>query len=372
MSISDIFKKREKPMPLIIAIAIHIVILALLANIIIAQPSVRKVLFKSKIISSADINVNPVRPTKEVSIASKKVSTPIKEPVTMDRKALAVNKALDVPALSKNIDVKLDDLQPDLDLADMTDADINKSLNQKLSFKGKAQISGRGKRIKGRLVFPISMYSDWNNDPTTVPNLMNEVARRTNIEVSIEEQKIDFNNRRQMFNYPIIYLNGHKDFRWTPKEVKNLREYLTRGGFLFVVNDNAFKGPFEDALFRETKKIFPKDQFTKVPMGHPIYHVFYKFDQAKLPDALYKGIPMEGYALHYKNRMIIYYLASGDACDAWAEAGPSKWPGTTASSHKFAYQPGEPGVSHAGAGQQGIENAFKLGVNVVVYVLSNM
>jgi hypothetical protein len=372
MSILNVFRKREKPIPLLIAIAIHVVLLVLLANIIIAQPSVRKVLFKSKIVSSADLNVNPIRPTKEVAITSKKAATPVKEPIIKEQKALTVDKALDVPALGKNLDLNLDDMQPDFDLAEATDVDINKALNQKLNFKGKAQISGKGKRIKGRLVFPISMYSDWNNDPTTVPNLMNEVARRTNIEVSIEEQKIDFGNKRQMFNYPIIYLNGHQDFKWTPKEEKNLREYLMRGGFLFVVNDNAFKGPFEDALFRETRKIFPKDQFAKVPMGHPIYHIFYSFDQGKLPDALYKGIPMEGYALHYKGRMVIYYLASGDACDAWAEADPSKWPGTTASSHRYAYQPGEPGVSHAGAGQQGIENAFKLGVNVVVYVLSNM
>ena len=373
MSILDIFKKRKKPIPLIVAICIHIVILALLANIIIAQPSVRKVLFKSKIVSTADINVSPVRPMQEIPVVSKKTPALVKEPATMSKKALTVDRVLDVPAMSKNLDVRLDDLRADLDLSSITETSINQSLSQKLNFKIKAQISGKGKRIEGRFVFPVSMYSDWDNDPTTIPNLMNEVGRRTNIEVSVEEQKIDFNNKRQMFSYPMIYLNGHQDFRWMPKEVKNLREYLTKGGFLFVVNDNAFKGPFEDALFRETRKIFPNHLFAKVPLSHLIYRIFYNFKGTNLPDALYRGIPMEGYAIYYKGRMVIYYLASGDACDAWAEADSSKWPGTMASSsHSYAYQPGEQGVTHGGAGQQGIENAFKLGVNVVVYALSNM
>ena len=197
MNILDIFKKREKPVPLIIAICVHIAILAFLANIIIAQPSVRKVLFKSKIVSTADINASPVRPMQEIPVVSKKASTLVKEPATMSKKVLTVNRALDVPAMSKNLDIRLDDLQADLDLSSIAETSINQSLNQKLNFKVKAQISGKGKHIKGRFVFPVSMYSDWDNDPTTIPNLMNEVGRRTSIEVFVEEQKIDFNNKQQ-------------------------------------------------------------------------------------------------------------------------------------------------------------------------------
>jgi hypothetical protein len=372
MNILSMYKKPKKPLPLIIAISIHLGLLIILANIIIVQPSVRKILFKSKIVSTADVNPSPIRPTQEVPVVSQEAPAVVKETVKLDKQALTVDDALDVPALGENIDIDIGDLQTDLDLSSIEETSISQSMNQKLSFKNKAQISGKGRRIKGNFVFPISMYSDWSNDPTTVTNLMNEVGRRTNIKVSVEEQKINFNNKRQMFNYPMIYLNGHKDFRWSQKEAKNLRGYLTRGGFLFVVNDNAFKGPFEEALFREVKKVFPKEHFVKVPLSHPIYHVFYSFRDSKLPDALYKGIPMEGYALYYKGRMVVYYLASGDACDAWAEADNSKWPGTKASDHKFAYQSGEPGVTHPGAGQRGIENAFKLGINVIVYALSNM
>ncbi|MCK4519088.1 MAG: DUF4159 domain-containing protein, partial [Candidatus Omnitrophica bacterium] len=295
------------------------------------------------------------------------------ELITPKRDAVTVDRKLDMPALNTSIDVGIEDFKIDLDLKGLgNNIDMDKSMANKLSFASTARVTGRGKRIRGRLVFPISTYADWDNDPTTIPNLMNELGRRTNIKVSIEEKKIDFTDKKGLFKFPMLFMNGHDAFRWSSKEIKNLREYLTRGGFFFVVNDNAEKGPFEDCFYKEMKKVFPKKNFKKLRMSHPIWQSFYKFKKyGDLGDALYKDLPVEAYATYHNERMIMCYLATGDVCDGWAEAGGSKWPGTQKSHHDYAHSNVE-GQNQPGAGDEGIENSFKIGINIIVYALTNM
>ena len=172
-------------------------------------------------------------------------------------------------------------------------------------------------------------------------------------------------------------MNGHKSFSFSQNDAETIREYLKRGGFLFIVNDNAAGGAFEESLYKEIKKVFPDSGFQKVPMSHPIYHIFYDFKGDRLPDALYKNLAPEGYAVYYGDRMVVYYLATGDVCDGWTEADGGRWPGTKyipTASHNFGKLSQQaPGTgSGGGAGEEGIENSFKIGVNVLVYILSNM
>lgn len=363
--------RKRFPLAFTVALIIHIILLLVLANILIVKPTVRKILFNSSIVSSADVQVAPPSRPRE-DIVQKSRLEPVKDisrTISPTSEPLAVDRELDMPALTRGPEPKLDEMTAGISFDEIKSPTFTPSSGE-LDFSSKARISGSGKNIRGKLVFPISTYADWNNDPTTIPNLMNELGRRTEIDVSLEERPIDFNNKRELFQYPLIYMNGHQRFSFTGQEVKNLREYLRRGGFLFVVNDNAIKGPFEEAFFSEIKRVFPEGDLKLLPTGHPIFHAFYDFKGGRLPDALYKGIPMQAYALFYRDRMVVFYLASGDACDAWAEAGPPRWPGTVPSDHQYSQQPGITGQVHPGAGDEGIENAFRLGINVIVYALS--
>ncbi|MCK4518681.1 MAG: hypothetical protein KAU12_01050, partial [Candidatus Omnitrophica bacterium] len=72
---------KEKPYPLIIAVAIHAILLLCLANILIVKPSVRKILFDAKLISSKDVG-RPTERQKHDAVVSKKGITQIKELIT--------------------------------------------------------------------------------------------------------------------------------------------------------------------------------------------------------------------------------------------------------------------------------------------------
>lgn len=367
------FKDFKKSKSYLLALCVHIAILLLVGNILIMKPAIRQAFFEGKILSTKDVNMEKAKFKPDTKVPQESASLATREIAAPERQTLAVERPSDLPSIAK-----VPAMSPqELKLGEPKEAVSSKPGKNMLDFSSKAQISGRGTSIKGTFVFPISTYSDWDNDLTTIPNLMNELGRRTSVKVSIEQRPIDFTNTKAFFQFPIIYMNGHKSFTFTETEVQNIREYLTRGGFLFICNDNAQGGAFQDSLFKEMKRIFPDSGFQPVPMSHPIFHNFYDFQGSQLPDNLYKGIPATAYMIYYGDRMVVFYIASGDACDAWAEAEGARWPGTRYipnASHSFSklsLQLPTPD-RHGGAGEEGIENAFKLGVNVLVYALSNV
>lgn len=367
------FRGIKKSKSFFVAVSIHIAILLLVGNILMVQPEIRKAFFEGKIVSTKDINLQRSKFKPEVKLPQEAATSPTKEITVPERKALAVDKALELPAIAKTPEI----IPGEMKMGERKEVISATPSRATLDFSSKARITGSGGSIKGTFVFPISTYSDWDNDPSTIPNLMNEFGRRTKIKVSIDQRPINFEDKEKVFQYPLIYMNGHNNFTFSDTEIGNIRNYLTRGGFMFIVNDNAKGGAFEESLYKEMKRIFPDSEFQKVPMSHPIYHIFYDFQGDRLPDGLYKDLTPEGYAIYYGDRMVVYYLATGDVCDAWTEAEGSRWPGTRYTptlSHSFSklsQQSPSPG-RHGGAGEEGIENSFKMGVNVLVYALSNM
>jgi len=363
---------------LFIATLFHIGLLAILGNILIVKPQVRELLFKSKIITSREVKLKGAKPMAAKEEA-KEFIVPLKKEVPKIEKEIVIEKEREIPTFPRPLEIE----PAEIELAKRKEIDVESVMGPRravkpgmLSFSEKAEVQGAGKEIRGKLILPMCVYSDWNNDPSTIPNLINEVGRRTGIKISLEKKHLNFRQKEEFFKYPIVYMNGHEGFTFKDEEVENLREYLTKGGFLFAINDMGIGGEFEKSLKREMKKIFPDSSFEKVSMSHPIHHSFYDFS-GRLPHALYKNGPPEPYGIFYKDKLVVYYLATGDVCDAWAEAEPPRFPGcyyVPSATHKFQKlsQIGWAETGTEGAGEEGIENAFRIGVNVIVYVLSNM
>src|SRR5262249_55264846 len=85
---------------------------------------------------------------------------------------------------------------------------------------------------------------------------------------------------KELFKYPFIYMSepGYLDL-W-PDDVKNLREYFDRGGFLLM---DDFRGnernmtQYEN-MAHQMAKVFPDRQIESVNADHPIFHAFYDID----------------------------------------------------------------------------------------------
>jgi len=120
----------------------------------------------------------------------------------------------------------------------------------------------------------------WATDyPEADYKFMWGVERMTNISVYPNENAVDIMDPK-LFDYPYLYIvepgRGGGMFL-NPQQVKTLREYLDRGGFLHI---DDFWGVYEFQNFeREMRKLFPDRPLKELPLSHEIFHVFFDVDK---------------------------------------------------------------------------------------------
>ncbi|MEO0100271.1 MAG: DUF4159 domain-containing protein [candidate division WOR-3 bacterium] len=179
---------------------------------------------------------------------------------------------------------------------------------------------------------------DWYNDPDALPNLAREINRRTSLQVNLEEARVSL-LEENLFNYPFLFLTGHGNISFSEEEVKRLRLYLERGGFLYADDDYGM----DESFRREMKKVFPNSELVEVPFSHPIYHIFYSF-----PNGLPKihehreGRP-KGFGIFYKGRLCCFYTWNTNISDGWTDAHNDP--------------------------EEKREEAFRMGINIVLFSL---
>jgi len=156
---------------------------------------------------------------------------------------------------------------------------------------------------------------DWYWGPSALPNLLTYIRQNTGLPTAADEARISISDDN-FFSHPFLYMTGHGNVRFTDEEIRRLRTFLTKGGFL-LANDSY---GLDKSFRREMKKIFPEEELVEIPFSHPVYHCFYDF-----PDGLPKvhqhdGKPAKGYGLFYKNRLVVFYAHEADIGDGWEDA----------------------------------------------------
>ncbi len=179
---------------------------------------------------------------------------------------------------------------------------------------------------------------DWYNDPEILPNLAKEINRRTTLKVA-ESQAVVSLDQPEIFEYPFLFMTGHGNIVLSDEEVRNLRKYLIQGGFLYADDDYGM----DKAFRREMKKVFPDLEWVELGPDHPIFHTVYDLQQLPKIHEHYPG-PPHMYALIYNGRIVVLYTYNTNISDGWTPR------------HK------DPPEKR--------EQAFQMGVNIVVYALS--
>lgn len=183
---------------------------------------------------------------------------------------------------------------------------------------------------------------DWYNDPSMIPNLSKEINRRTSIRAE-EEQAVVAADKEELFRYPFCFLTGHGNISFSEREVRNLRRYLTGGGFLYADDDYGMDKPFR----REIGKVFPDQELIEVPFDHPVYHCFYSFPNGLPKIHKHDENPPKGYGIFHKGRMVVFYTYETNISDGWADPQVHQDP------------------------PEKREEAFKMGINIVVYAMTH-
>ncbi len=203
----------------------------------------------------------------------------------------------------------------------------------------------------------LTRLSSWEVDyPASDRNFIYQLSKQTTINVAPDSKSIAVWSE-DIFDYPFAYMLEVGSMRLNKAEAENLREYLLRGGFIFI---DDFHGGLEWKWFyTEFKKIFPKREPVDIPISHPIFNCFYKIEKLiQIPGlrALFSGQTYERYDGHParylgvfddKGRLMMMICFNSDLGDAWEHAAESYYP------------------------REYSNLAFKIGINAVIYCLTH-
>jgi hypothetical protein len=197
----------------------------------------------------------------------------------------------------------------------------------------------------------------WRIDyPAADFNFLRGVTRLTNIHINSSPAVLRLDDDR-IFEYPFLYMlelgrNGGP--RFTDKEVRNLREYLLRGGFLFI---DDFWGTLEwDTFYRAFGKVFPDRPVIDLDKDHQIFHCFYDIDGPQMIPAVWniQNYPEQDVDLAYNRavvdddgRVMVLINWNSDIGDGW----------------EHTYHPAYP-TKYANL-------AYQLGVNYLIYAMTH-
>lgn len=183
---------------------------------------------------------------------------------------------------------------------------------------------------------------DWYNDTSVIPNLCEELNNRTTIKAA-EDQVIVSLKNNSILHYPFTYMTGHGNVSFAEDEIAMLRQYLENGGFLYVDDDYGLDSSFR----RELAKVFPHRELQELPATYPIYHCFYTFENGVPKIHEHDGKRPQAFGMFDDfGRLIVLYTYETNISDGWASPEVHKDP------------------AHIR------ELAFKMGINIVYYVLT--
>jgi hypothetical protein len=182
----------------------------------------------------------------------------------------------------------------------------------------------------------------WSTDyPGADHNLSVRLGELTRIPVKFDE------NRRPhhvvvrlddpvLFRCPMLFMENVEQLRLADSEVAGLREYLKKGGFLWV--DDFWGSAAWANWVEEISRVLPPSEYPifDIPLSHPIMHMVYDVDDFLQVSAIsfwYRsggGVSERGYdsdEVHYrgiqdaKGRLMVMATHNTDVADTWEREG---------------------------------------------------
>lgn len=155
---------------------------------------------------------------------------------------------------------------------------------------------------------------DWYANPSALPNLIEFVNRNSTVRIAPQEDAVEPGSA-QIFQYPYTYMTGHGNVTFSEAEARNLRKYLTSGGFLHI-DDNY---GLDKYIRKELKKVFPELELTALPFEHELYRQHYPFPKGLPKIHEHDNKAPEGLALIWEGRVVVFYTYECDLGDGWED-----------------------------------------------------
>ena len=147
----------------------------------------------------------------------------------------------------------------------------NRELRNKLDqHPGTTNLANTETLERGTLYVPKLRHSGGSDDaPNALPNLLGFVRQQAQIR-SVVENRLVSPTDESLLEYPIAFLHGRRQFRFSPADRKALSTYVERGGVIFA--DAICASPeFTESFRREISAIFPGKNLERIPPDHSIF-----------------------------------------------------------------------------------------------------
>lgn len=216
----------------------------------------------------------------------------------------------------------------------------------------------------------------WNVRPGGDANLLEELSaavrckvkpikRTNNWEPQYAEQGqlnavVTFDSLKEVTKYPFLFMTSENSYKFSENQKHNLREYITRGGFLLM--DDCVVGSGGDFFYQSSyqllEEVFGKGAVRRIPTEHEVFHNVYDLGDTGLPAMEYVrrrnpgGLPYMHGQNHGARGVFIaerlaVFLSSTDIHCGWCDRHGVEW------------------------GRPNYEKAIQMGINVIMYALSH-
>jgi hypothetical protein len=183
---------------------------------------------------------------------------------------------------------------------------------------------------------------DWYANPTSLPNLIRFCNQTIQTKIKQKPSTVEPGSS-ELFSYPFVHMTGHGNVVFNDNEVKNLRDYLTSGGFLHI-DDNYGMDKY---IRKEIKKIFPNNELIEIPSTHKIFQVPFSFPNGLPKIHEHEKQKPQAFGIFIEGRLALVYTFETDLGDGWEDEEVHNNP------------------------KEVREKALKMGANLVHYVFTN-
>lgn len=203
----------------------------------------------------------------------------------------------------------------------------------------------------------------WDPYPNVHDRIFQMVKSLTNIPFEPERKVVTLSGP-ELFEQPFLLIKGNSELRFSKDEKLQLKEFIDRGGFVFIddtVGDP--KGPFAESVRRLMAELYPDRAFQKLPLDHALFRAFFllrnvagrriseKYLEGLDVSASLEGAP-ESEGARGEGRTAVVYCPN-DLLGAWVKDNLGKY--------TFSCEPG---------GETQRWEAFKLTINVIYFSLT--
>jgi Domain of unknown function (DUF4159) len=180
--------------------------------------------------------------------------------------------------------------------------------------------------------------TSWTQDyPRADRHFAAAVRRLSRIHARSVEQPVNPDDTDDIFNWPWMVVGEMGDWQLTDAQAKTVREYLLRGGFIYM---DDFWGPDEYARFDQSmKRVFPDRPVVEIEDADTIFHSVYDLDdryqvlgQWALNRRGYMSQRAEGTKAHWlgiyddHRRLMVAMSFNSDVGDSWEWADDPRYP----------------------------------------------